>query len=401
MMEHDNRMRTLIVNTLYRPHRVGGAERSVEILAETLAARGVEVHVLTTAPKPCQREYANVMVHYWKTPNLWWSFDSHSRPKVLKPIWHLLDSSNPLIDSRFLALLSDLKPDLVHTNNLSGFSPRVWKLARSAGLPVVHTTRDMYLLCVKSSMFRRGRACERSCTACKVFSELKRSYEKHVDAAVGISNFILKRHLDAGYFTEARLTRRIFNPVHKPSGARRESSTEDGIRVGFVGSISPHKGIELLLKAMGKDQSRSLSLKVFGRANQTDYIGKLTKRYRSARVSFEGFEPPDRIYPEIDLLVVPSLWHEPFGRVVIEANSFGVPAIVSNRGGLPEIVTEGENGAVFDPDRPGDLYRAIDTLVKSGRLPDSVRDRSRASAARYSADLIADQYLDLYTKVLQ
>jgi glycosyltransferase involved in cell wall biosynthesis len=74
---------------------------------------------------------------------------------------------------------------------------------------------------------------------------------------------------------------------------------------------------------------------------------------------------------------------------------------VSNRGGLPEIVTEGENGAVFDPDRPGDLYRAIDTLVKSGRLPDSVRDRSRASAARYSADLIVDQYLDLYTKVLQ
>ena len=77
-------------------------------------------------------------------------------------------------------------------------------------------------------------------------------------------------------------------------------------------------------------------------------------------VSFEALGIPESYYNYVminmiekqyikaDVLVVPSIWDEPFGRVVIEGNSYGLPVICSNKGGIPEIINEMCSGSSRD-----------------------------------------------------
>ena len=58
----------------------------------------------------------------------------------------------------------------------------------------------------------------------------------------------------------------------------------------------------------------------------------------------------------------PSIAPEGFGNVTLEAWRVGRPVIVSNRGALPEVVTDGRNGLVFDPEDPMSLQRAVALL---------------------------------------
>ncbi|MBU2818033.1 glycosyltransferase family 4 protein, partial [Acidithiobacillus ferrooxidans] len=65
---------------------------------------------------------------------------------------------------------------------------------------------------------------------------------------------------------------------------------------------------------------------------------------------------------QVDIVVVPSLWQEPLGLVVAEALAFGKPVIASKRGGIPEMIKDGENGLLFEPNRPEDLQESLHRL---------------------------------------
>jgi len=78
----------------------------------------------------------------------------------------------------------------------------------------------------------------------------------------------------------------------------------------------------------------------------------LRKRAEGLPVEFLGYVKPEELFRLIHCLVVSSRWHEPFGRVIIETFACAIPVIASNRGGIPEIVDEGQTGWLYDPDIP-------------------------------------------------
>jgi glycosyltransferase involved in cell wall biosynthesis len=71
----------------------------------------------------------------------------------------------------------------------------------------------------------------------------------------------------------------------------------------------------------------------------------------------------------MDVLVCPSLWNEPFGRVVLDAFKNAMPAIVSNRGALPELVTDCITGKVVRAEKKETLEQAMAEYLES---PDTV-----------------------------
>jgi glycosyltransferase involved in cell wall biosynthesis len=104
------------------------------------------------------------------------------------------------------------------------------------------------------------------------------------------------------------------------------------------------------------------------------------------------------LFEKIDVLAVPSLWHEPFGRVAIEAMAWGIPVIASRRGGLPEIVQPGVNGWLFEPDEKESLPRFLRSLN-----PETCRAMRGACLERARAflpEVITAQYEKLYQRVL-
>lgn len=394
-------MKVLIFNSLYAPHQVGGAERSVQLLAESLVSRGHQVTVASTARANDRGAINDVAVRYLRTPNLYWMNEASRRPSIAKPLWHAIDMDNRFAESSYRRLIAEVQPDLIHTNNLAGLSVAVWRAADKAGLPIVHTIRDHYLLCVRSTMFHDGQRCQRQCAGCKLSSAGKRRQAFRVTAAVGISDYILDMHLGHGFFTDAGFTRTIHNPVPTATEEAPPSNRNtEKVSLGFVGSLAPHKGIETLLRSARQLGNGRASVHVYGRPCTESYGAYLTRTYESDDVVFHGHKRPEEIYPALDVLVVPSMWNEPFGRIVPEANAFGVPVVASNRGGLPEIVRENENGFVFDIDEPDSLTRTLTRLVEDRSWKNRMPEAARRHARSFSVNAITDQYEALYREVL-
>lgn len=397
-------MKVLIINSLYHPNEVGGAEKSVRILAETLLAQGHEPVIASTSGKDSIAWVNGVKVYYIRIPNLYSMRKAGEQASWKKPLWHLLDAANPFTLSRLRQVVYVEQPDLMHTNVIAGFSVQAWKVAREFQLPVVHTIRDHYLLCPRSELYRNGRKCERQCLRCRFLSMPKRASSKHVDAVTGVGKYILNEHLGKGYFTNARVKTHIYNPVNLPKlRATRSASNRDRNRLtfGYVGMLVEGKGIEFILQRFSEHHPPEAELKIFGRANDSQYENYLKQRYETDSIRFEGRREPDEIYNSIDVAVVPSLRDEAFGRIVPEANSYGKPVIVSNRGALPEIVRHGRTGFIFDLDREGDFERQVGHFIERRDILSQMAPECVKAAAEYDRIAIMKQYLSVYEEVVR
>lgn len=134
----------------------------------------------------------------------------------------------------------------------------------------------------------------------------------------------------------------------------------------FVGRTVPVKGLHCLLDAMSLVLKTLTDAKLvvvgsplFGAVAENDYLRRLKKQAEKMgdSVVFTGFVDPDELpyyYAAADVSVVPSLWGEPFGKVVVEAMASGLPVVGSARGAIPELIVAGEMGLLVDDPKDGD-----------------------------------------------
>jgi glycosyltransferase involved in cell wall biosynthesis len=386
-------VKLLFISSLYHPCQVGGAEKVVRIVAEGMLQHGHESVVVTTQQGRDNRtaEVDGVRVHYLGLKNIFWPWEREARPGIAKAVWHGINSHNPLMARAVAGVLDSEKPDLVNTHNLTGLSTAVWQPVKSRGLPLIHTLHDYSLMCPKASMFRDGADCERQCSTCALYTAPAKRLSAAVDHVVGVSRFTLGRHLAAGYFPTAQ-ARVIHNalpctPRHHP----RDDDSAGPLQLGYIGQLTPPKGIEALVRQMSAWDGSECQLLVAGKG-AADYESTL-RAQAPANVKFLGFVDPEELYRAIDVLVVPSLWQEPFATTVLEAFMHGVPVIVSRRGGLPEAVEAGRTGLVYEPKQPQGLRRAVETVLRDRSLLDDMRRRALERAEYFQLDRMRTEYL--------
>lgn len=393
-------MKVLILNSLYRPHAIGGAERSVEVLASGLRDKGIEPVIVSTADDDSVDRVDGIRTYYINIPNLYWTRTAKTQPAIKKPFWHLLDSYNPLVSRRLTGIIESEKPRIFHSNNLAGFSVFAWKVAAKFELPIVHTIRDHYLLCPNSVMYRRDRRCPGQCLRCKFYSMPRKKLSKFVHAAVGVSRFILDKHLNFGYFKDSKIKTHIYSPVFSDSNPRKPNRDRSHVTFGFVGMLAPIKGIEYLLKRYGKMRLENARLKVFGRGITPSYENYLIDRYAGDNIEFMGLKDPDEIYDELDVVIIPSLCDDAFPRVLIESYSHGVPVIATCRGGAPEMIDEDKTGLIFDPSVDGDLESKIRQFVDNTNLMCGMLDNCLQAAGRFDLNTTVEEMISVYGRVL-
>ncbi len=393
-------MKVLIFNSLYYPNIIGGAERSVQILAEGLLEWDIAPVIVTTSDRDFVDYVNNVKVYYINAPNLYWMKTSKEQPKWKKPFWHLFDMYNPFVNKKISIILQEENPDIIHTNNLAGFSVAVWRLAKKFKLPILHTIRDYYLLCPSSTMFSNGRNCGSQCKICKMYSLVKKIFSNtYIDGVIGISKFILNRHLNFGYFKNCKIKTFIYNPIRLLDRLSLRKERNE-IVLGLIGVMSTTKGTEFVLRCFKELDLPNVKLLVYGRGINKDYEKKLKAEYASCNIIFKGFEEPEKIYNNLDVTIIPSLWHEPFSRVLIESYSYGVPVLASNRGGIPENVIEGKTGFIFDPDKKEDFKKKL-KLTVSYVLGDKFSYKEIIKfSKKFQDSLIIKNYISQYKKLI-
>ena len=383
-------MKILILNEFYYPYQRGGAEVSTQLLAEELVNLGHQVIVCCSFSENKIEIHNGVKIYYMKVNPIYWGGNSTSPGILKKTLWHIVDLCNPFIVKPFLKILKEEKPDILHTSNLSHFSALIWYLSKIKKIPVCHTIRDYYLLCHKCTMFKNGRNCSKRCFPCKATSFSKRFFSKHVNGVIGISQFILDRHTSFSFFPKAKNKAVIFNPIKNIP-----INTEHTIHhtIGFIGKIHPSKGIEILIKAFVQSNLENYQLLVAGSGDNT-YIEHLKQLAGNSKVVFLGKQVASEFYNKIDLLIVPSLWNEPFGRTVAEAQSAGVPVIASNKGGIPEILASGKFGMSFNPDIEGDLTTCIQNFANN-----NIQFQKNFCPQNFNSIEIAKKYISFYETI--
>jgi glycogen(starch) synthase len=334
-------MRVLHLSSLYPPASVGGAEKVVEMLAEGMASQGVAAGVahLVESPVPDSRRNG-VDVRPLQHRNPLWIESSARYPGIIRNFNKVATLLNVLTTRDFDLVLRTYAPDIVHSHSMMELTPWMWQAAKGRGIKVVHTLHDFDLLCIRGALFKDGQNCVKRHEACALFSAFKKRYHQNVDHVVGVSRSILETHLEHGMFRDMPEERRhvVWNPVRAPL-----SRLVDGERLragpftfGFMGRLVSEKGIDLLLTACRDLPRDGWCLKVAGRAPTSSE--PLQVQARGLPVEFVGFVDPAVFLKSIDVLVVPSVWAEPFGLTVVEAFAHNVPVIGLHSGGIGELV---------------------------------------------------------------
>lgn len=387
-------MKIAIINTLYAPNKVGGAEKSVQTLAENFSDLGNEVIVICLGKEDANYKLNGVIIHAVKIKNDFWPFEINNKNSFHKLIWHLKDASNNKYNDFLHHLFLDYKPDVLLTNNISGFSTKVWRIASNLNIKIVHTLRDYYLQCPKSTKFKNGLNCSNLCNDCNFLSIPKKKDSSKVNYLIGISNYILSDHIDKGYFKGVQ-NEVIFNgfETHKKSINSREVANV----FGFIGQVNKTKGIELILESFSNLSESSWKLLIAGTVDEK-YLKHLNKINNSIQIEYLGYMDSSKFFEMIDVLIVPSLWNEPFGRVVIESILHRKPVIASNMGGIPELLINNKQ-FIFRP-----KVKELRTLIQKIILNSSFLDEfkfEKTYLEKFNIKNTVQQYLELFNKIIR
>lgn len=312
------------------------------------------------------------------------------------------------------AEIARFRPDVIHAHNtLPLLSPSLYWAAARAGVPVVQTLHNFRLLCLNALLLREERVCEdcvgrlpwrgvaRGCyrgsraasgvlAGMLVLHRGLGTYRHKVARYIALNDFCRDRFVAGGLPADLVVVKPNFVDAPPPPAGPRGGLL-------YVGRLSVEKGIATLMQAMG--QVPGAALRVAGEGPQA---GRLTGVPGVLRL---GALSADAVRGEMEraqALVVPSIWYETFGLVVVEAFAAGLPVIASRIGALAAIVADGRTGLLFEPGDAQDLARKIAWAQAHPAEMAAIGRQARAQyEAEFSADVNYRRLLDIYRQAQQ
>ena len=158
--------------------------------------------------------------------------------------------------------------------------------------------------------------------------------------------------------------------VEHSKSSNSHDDTQNDLLIGYVGRVSREKGRDIFVQAAIElaQKYQSLDFLIVGSLDDQAFVSTLSQsiddNHMTSRIRFTGVQDDiATIMRGLNVHVTPSRWDEPFGRVAMEVMAFGAVSVVSDRGGLPEIVEDATSGLVFQAKNPADLIEKLDRLI--------------------------------------
>jgi glycosyltransferase involved in cell wall biosynthesis len=389
----------------------GGAAAVAHELARSLVELGKRVLFITTDRQRGQRRERidGLDVIRIRPSNLFWIGDLNDQPTWKRALFQGVDTWNPHSYRLLLRTFRAEAPDLVHFHKLRGISPSAWSAARSAGVTrIIQTAHDYELISPQGTLTGRvGRAAERKAWWLGPYRSARRRAARSVDVITAPSEHTLARIVSSGFFGAAE-KRRIPNShaftrteLERLRAALQSDGTADRrtVRLLYLGRLETEKGIGLLCEVFAAiaGERPELRLEVAGYGSEAAALR--SKFAQVSAITFHGAvagEAKLNLLRDCDALVVPSLWPEVFGIVILEAYAYGLPVIAFDAGGIPELVGDGETGYLLPQGDRSALRRCLLTLADHPERLRGLSPACFARAARYSRERFTSDYMSLY-----
>lgn len=388
--------------------RFGGAERSLlELMTGLRMSRpawDLSLVVVSDGPLADRARALGIAVNVLPFPSALARFGEISALKQARGLGRLAvarDLMSAAIGavsyiSQLRRLLRELRPDIVHSNGLKMHLLSAW--ARPAASVLVWHLHDYIVPRPLSLRLLRyhQRACDLVLTA---------SRSVHVDATqAGITARrveVLYNAVDTEAFTPVGAVADIDRLAGLPP------ATPDTVRIGLVGTLARWKGHDVFLRALA---SLAPSLPVRGyvvgdAVYDTDgsqyTLGELAALAAAEglaeKIGFTGFvDDLPEVIRALDVVVHASVEPEPFGLAVAEAMACGKAVVVSNTGGVSEIIDPEVTALGVAPRDAGAMAQAISVLVSDREQRARLGAAARPAVQRFSRDALVQRLLPLY-----
>lgn len=190
-----------------------------------------------------------------------------------------------------------------------------------------------------------------------------------VDRFVAPSRFLRQSFIEWGIPEKQILHMRTGIDLRPFEGFRREPAQK--LRIGFIGTVVPHKGLHVLLRAWGQLDSglrERADLVCYGPTSHSpDYVKVVRDLAQRVGVSLAGALRSEEVptaLESIDLLVVPSVWYENSPLIILEGLATRTPLLVSNLGGMAELVEPGRSGYHFEVGSADSLANVLERCIE-------------------------------------
>ena len=232
--------------------------------------------------------------------------------------------------------------------------------------------------------------------------EQDRAFFCQAEAVYAVSRFS-KEYVEH-YLCPERDVRVIYNPIEE-QWFRANKEEKSSQTILFFGKIAKMKGVFSLVKAFNliADDFLSIRLKLIG-SGDVESVKKLVEPQFSDRVVFEGFLPQDRIMEEIDnalFCVLPSFF-ENFSMAALEVLARRRTLIYTDRASGSELIDDGVNGLLVDPDNVGQLAEKMRLLLSNPDLRYRLAENGyKMCKQRFSTEIILPQIETFYEEVIR
>ncbi|PWK13846.1 1,4-alpha-glucan branching protein domain-containing protein [Tumebacillus permanentifrigoris] len=382
-----HRPRVLMLSWEFPPLTIGGLSRHVYDLTRYLVKNGWDVHVVTTEVENAPHEEVVEGVHVHRVHVM--------KPDGLEFVHWAFQLNLMMIDTVQALTAAGLTFDLIHAHDwLVTYAAESVK--KQANVPLVST--------IHATEHGRNHGIHSDLQGYIHVLEWKLTYESQ---RVILCSSYMQREVE-----------QIFElPSHKldviPNGVDPEllqpsasgESRPDGRLVMFVGRLVREKGVHTLLNAIPSILAEFPDT-AFVIAGKGPAMSALQEQARGMgiadKVRFAGFisdEERNSLFQAADVAVFPSLY-EPFGIVALEAMAAQTPVVVSDVGGLGDVVSHGHNGLKMYPDDAHSLSLQVRDLLRDPAYGERLAQTALQEIDRYNWNSIAQQTTAVYRKAL-
>lgn len=416
-------MRILLTLHQFLPRYFSGTEILTYEYACELRRRGHEVHILAAEPaapeaartQPFSDDQVDGLpvrrFHHHPAVGENPGYDEYRNEAVLR---HVHEYARKL------------KPDIVHLLHCHRLSASVLEAVAALGIPRIFTATDFWFICPVTQLKRHdqslcrgptwsGVSCLRCCVAQSQPADIRRAIARRSDVALGLFTLrhrffpvhedlrlhLLKAMLDRrGYlrrqlnqvqriFVATDLMRRILVENRIRPGLIRKlpfginaawtrpfasKAPAPGRRIGYIGTLYEHKGAHVLIKAFKVlRQRRGATVRLYGDLSHFPEYARYLRELAGddPDIIFAGTFPNEQVgqvLQDLDVLVVPSIWYENSPLIVLHALDTKTPVIVSNVGGLAELVAHQRNGLLFERGDHAGLAALLQEVIDDADL---------------------------------
>lgn len=439
-------MKILYLVHQFYPRAYTGTEKFVLQLAQTCQAAGHEVSVVTydlpSSQGPVPVPALQVMKQRLKTtlqrrgldPTYLWRLPALLLPNPIKERSYRYEDvlvvafahqrrPIPTTPDRAVAdfarqLLQREQPDLIH----AGHTLRVTEfltVAAEMGIPYLLTLTDFWVICPNCKLVnekwqichgpRGGKTCQSGCPTFRqpqITQRLEQMRHLLQQAAAIVTPTRFLAHKVEAEFGALGLTVIPYGlDIQGLVPNLRRYPTAAPLHFCFAGALLETKGIGVLLAAFQALSSPNIRLEIYGSG---PLLAKVQQAVRvDSRITYGGryqIAELNALLDRVDVVIVPSIWHENMPLIMQEAQACGVPTLVSDVGGMTECVTDGVNGFTFRVNNVPDLQQKMQMIIDQPEMLNTIKENIRnPKPGQYRVTSLQEEarlYLEQYKQVL-